>query len=154
MDFRIQGLPAEHFTHLFSMSDEELARHLAVRRVADDRPFFPCRVSLTNAQEGQEIVLVNYEYHQVDSPYRASYAIYVRAGEHRFDEQNQVPDQLRKATLSLRAFDKRGMLVDCALTDGAELEPLIERLLAKQRTAYIHAHFAQAGCYAAHIERA
>ncbi len=27
MSFRIKGLPAEHFSHLFAMTDEELAKH-------------------------------------------------------------------------------------------------------------------------------
>jgi len=36
MSFRIQGLPAESFTHLFTMSDSELAAAGAVRRVADN----------------------------------------------------------------------------------------------------------------------
>jgi hypothetical protein len=35
MHFRIQGLPAEKFSHLFTLSDEELARAGAVRRTAD-----------------------------------------------------------------------------------------------------------------------
>ena len=44
MRFRIKGLPAETFAHLFTLSDEELAKHGAVRRIADDRrPGYPCR---------------------------------------------------------------------------------------------------------------
>jgi hypothetical protein len=31
MSFRIKGLPAEHFSHLFRLPDEELAEHHAVR---------------------------------------------------------------------------------------------------------------------------
>ena len=36
MSFRIKGLPAEHFQHLFALSDEELAKQGAVRRIADE----------------------------------------------------------------------------------------------------------------------
>jgi hypothetical protein len=35
MHFRITGLPAEHFAHLFDLSNDELASHGAVRRIAD-----------------------------------------------------------------------------------------------------------------------
>ena len=35
MNFRITGLPAEHFAHLFDLSDGELASQGAVRRIAD-----------------------------------------------------------------------------------------------------------------------
>ena len=49
MTFRITGLPAEDFTHLFALTDAELATQGAVRRVADHRePGFPCRVSLAD----------------------------------------------------------------------------------------------------------
>jgi len=40
------------------------------------------------------------------------------------------------------------------VTEGAALAPLIERLLANDAAAYLHAHFAKRGCYAARIERA
>jgi hypothetical protein len=50
MSFRITGLPAERFSHLFALSDADLAAHGAVRRIADARtPGYPCRVSLTDS---------------------------------------------------------------------------------------------------------
>ena len=46
MSFRITGLPAERFAHLFTLSDPELAAQGAVRRTADGRmPGYPCRQS-------------------------------------------------------------------------------------------------------------
>jgi len=61
MSFRISGLPAEDFAHMFSLSDEELATQGAVRRIADGRtPGYPCRISLTDSQAGNELLLVNY----------------------------------------------------------------------------------------------
>ena len=35
MNFRIRGLEARQFDHLFTLSDAELAEHGAVRRIAD-----------------------------------------------------------------------------------------------------------------------
>jgi hypothetical protein len=37
---------------------------------------------------------------------------------------------------------------------GGDLEPTVERLLANPEAAYIHAHYAKRGCYAARIDRA
>ena len=55
MSFRIIGLPAERFTYLFALSDDELAAQGAVRRTADDRnPGYPCRVSLTDSKPGDD----------------------------------------------------------------------------------------------------
>ena len=98
MSFRITGLPSEQFTHLFALSDEELALQGAVRRIADSRtPGYPCRVSLTDSREGDELLLVNYEHHPVHSPYRMRFAIYVRKGEETYDAVDQVPEQLPHA---------------------------------------------------------
>lgn len=152
MSFRIQGLPAENFAHLFAMSDERLAAEGAVRRVADSGN--PCRVSLTDATPGEEVILVNYEHHSVDSPYRMRFAIFVRAGETTFDRIDAVPDQLRSRFLAVRAFDGEGMMIAFDLTKGTALEPVIERLLADERAVYLHIHFAAPGCYAAKVVRA
>jgi Protein of unknown function (DUF1203) len=152
MDFRIVGLPAENFTHLFSLSDRELATAGGVRRIADHPS--PCRVSLTDAEPGEEVVLVNYEHHPVDSPYRMRFAIFVRQGDETYDKVNEIPEQLRKRVLAVRSFDDNGMMVAHRLVDGREVEPVIEQLLTPSNVAYLHIHFAAPGCYAAKVERA
>jgi hypothetical protein len=154
MKLRIMGLPAEQFAGLFSLSDPELAARGAVRQIADAKPGYPCRVSLTDAEPGQEVILVHFEHHAVDSPFRASHAVYVRAGETTYDAIDQIPEQLRLRLLSVRAFDAAGMLIGADVVDGKELEGVVDRLLGDPRAAYLHVHYARPGCYAARIERA
>ena len=155
MSFRITGLPAERFAHLFALSDAALAEHGAVRRIADARnPGYPCRISLTDSQPGDELLLVNHEHHPVDSPYRMRFAIYVRKGEETYDAVNEVPDQLQLRQLAVRAFDANAMMVGWELIDGRELKAAIERLFAEPRAAYLHVHYAAPGCYAARVDRA
>jgi hypothetical protein len=155
MGFRITGLPAEPFAELFDLPDDALAARGAVRRIADDRrPGFPCRVSLTDARPGDELILVNHEHHAVDSPYRMRFAVYVRRGETRFDAVDTVPEQLRIRSLAVRAFDATAMMVGWELTEGTALETAVERLFADPRAAYLHVHYAAPGCYAARIVRA
>ena len=155
MSFRIKGLPAEQFQPLFALADSELAAHGAVRRIADGRrPGYPCRVSLTDATPGDELMLVNYEHHPVESPYRMRFAIYVRKGEETYDALDVVPEQLRIRTLAVRSFDAAGMMLGCELIDGTALEVAIERQFSAPDAAYLHVHFAAPGCYAARVERA
>jgi hypothetical protein len=155
MSFRITGLPAEDFAHLFALSDAALQAQGAVRCIADDhRPGSPCRISLTDAEPGDELLLVNYEHHPVASPYRMRFAIFVRRGEERFDAIDTVPEQLRCRMLAVRAFDADAMMVGRELVDGRELEAAIERLFADPHAAYLHIHFAAPGCYAARVDRA
>ena len=155
MTFRVTGLPAEDFAHLFALSDEELAARGAVRRRADARtPGYPCRVSLTDSRPGDELLLVNYEHHPVSSPYGMRFAVYVRKGEETYDAIDEVPEQLRIRTLAVRAFDADAMMVGWELIDGHQLEAAVERLFADPRADYLHVHYAAPGCYAARIGRA
>lgn len=155
MSFRITGLPAAEFAPLFSMSDAELAARGAVRQIADDRrPGYPCRVSLTDSQAGDELILANYEHHPVASPYRMRFAVYVRRGEETFDAIDEVPEQLRCRMLAVRGFDANAMMIGWELADGRELEAAIERRFADPKADYLHIHFAAPGCYAARVDRA
>jgi len=155
MHFRIRGLAAEQFAPLFLLSDAELKEQGAVRRIAEARePGYPCRVSLTDSRPGDELILTNYEHHAVASPYRMRFAIFVRRGEQTYDAVDAVPEQLRKRALAVRAFDADAMMVGYEIVEGGQLESAIERRFADPRAAYLHAHFAAPGCYAARIERA
>lgn len=155
MSFRITGLPAADFQHLFTLSDEELARRNAVRRIADDRrPGYPCRVSLNDSKPGDELILVNYEHLAVASPYRMRFAVYVRKDDETYDRTDEVPEQLRRRMLAVRSFDAKGMMLGAHLTDGRELESAIDKLFSESRAEYLHVHFAAPGCYAARVDRA
>jgi hypothetical protein len=152
MNFRIVGLPADEFAHLFALSDADLAAAGGVRRTANGG--HPCRVSLTDSQPGDELLLINYEHHSVASPYRMRFAIFVREGDQTYDKVNEVPEQLRKRMLAVRSFDSKGMMVDHRLVDGQKVEPVIETLLTPPDVDYLHIHFASPGCYAAKVVRA
>ena len=56
--------------------------------------------------------------------------------------------------LSLRAFDTEHLMLDAELVDGEAIETPIARFFADPRVAYVRAHFAKRGRYAARIERA
>jgi hypothetical protein len=154
MHFRIRGLPAEHFEPLFSMSDTELNARRARRCTAPPGTSYPCRISLTDARPGDEVLLTYYEHHVVGSPYYAGFAVYVRPGEQQFDRADCVPQQLRSRLLALRAYDDSAMMLTSDLTDGRNLEQAIKQLFGDPRATYLHAFYAKPGCYAASIERA
>ena len=75
MTFQIRALDHHRFAKLFALSDSELAANMAVRQIATTKPGFPCRVSLADAEVGEELILVNYEHQPSASPYRAAHAV-------------------------------------------------------------------------------
>ena len=153
MTFRISGLPAEPFAELFTLSDEALSERRAMRVVANREHGYPCRISLTDAEPGQSLILLNYEHQPANSPFHSNYAIYIREGEEQYDRINDVPDLLRRRLLSVRGFDDQGMLRDADVTQGTALESVIDRLFNDDKIAYLHIHIAKPGCYAARVDR-
>ena len=154
MPFRIRGLAPEPFAALHALPDDRLAACRARRMVVDRPHAFPCRISLTDATPGQTVILTHFEHHAVDSPFRASHAIYVRADEQRYDAIDAVPDMLRRRLLSVRGFDVYGMLCDAAVVEGTRLEEAIRRMFSIDAVTYLHLHIAAPGCFAARVERA
>jgi len=152
MSFRITGLSAQPFEHLFGLSEAELAAHGALRFHGEG---LPDRVELRDTIGDETVLLLNHEHQPADTPFRSRHAIFVReqAGSP-FDAVDTVPEALRSRLLSLRAFDAAGLMVDADVVDGTAVEGLIERLLAQPKVAYVHAHFARRGCYAALIRSA
>ncbi len=152
--FVISGLDPAPFTPLYGLADEALAERGVVRMTVDEKPGFPCRVTLEDVQVGETVLLLNHEHLPVDSPYRQCHAIFVRdgaTGAARFEDE--VPEQLAIRTLSLRAYDGAGMMTDADLVEGRDLASLIDRFFADPSVAYLHAHNARRGCFAARIDR-
>ncbi len=155
MSFTISGLPVEDFRPLFTLDTEALAARGIIRRVATAKPGFPCRIGLRDAELGETVLLLNHQHQPADTPYRSSYAIYVsEAAVETWADRDTIPSAMRGRPIALRAFDDAGMMIDAEIVEGAEAQPLVERFLANPRAAYLHAHNARRGCYAARIDRA
>jgi hypothetical protein len=155
MAFSISGLPVEPFKPFFGLPEEELAKHQIVRVTADAPVGYPCRVLLEDAKPGDTLLLLSHEYQSAETPYRGRHAIFVneaaRAPRSFVDE---IPPVLsvRKA-VSLRGFDADGMMTDAEVVGGSDVEAAVVRMFANPAVAYLHAHNAARGCFAARIDR-
>jgi hypothetical protein len=152
MAYRIEGLAPEQFEGLFEMSDAALAERNARRAVAEG-PGYPCRITLEEAEPGEELVLVNHVSNDVDTPFRASHAIYVRRADTAGAFTDEVPAIFQTRTLGLRAFDAGGMLQGALLALPGEADAKIRALFERDEVASIHAHNAALGCFLARVER-
>jgi Protein of unknown function (DUF1203) len=155
MTFRIKPLDPEPFRHLFGLPDDELARQGVRRVVADEKPGFPCRVSLEDAPLGASMLLLNHEYMALPSPYRARHAIYIREGAEPVEpEPDEIPDVIADRLIAVRAYDNGGWMLDAEIDEGTRIAPIIERMFGSPDTAFIQLHNARRGCFAANVERA
>ena len=153
MAYSIRGLSPESFAPLFALDDAALAAINARRVTATADRGFPCRVSLDDAKAGEELILLHHISHNVATPYRSAYAIYVRPGVPPATYRDQTPPVFEGRPLALRAFDAAGMLRTARLAGPGEADAAIRDLFADGDIAYIDAHNAAHGCFAARIER-
>jgi hypothetical protein len=153
MAFLIHGLEPSLFTRTFTLSDAELVAIGARRRVADAAPGYPCRVSLADADVGDELVLVHFEHHATSSPYRSAGPIYVRRTATEKVVLDRVPDVLARRLISVRGYDADGMMQAADVVDGRELASRLEAMIGRREIAYLHVHYAKPGCFAARVER-
>lgn len=153
MTYLIHGLCPDRFAPLFAMDDADLAARNARRITATADRGFPCRISLEDARMGEELILLHHVSHDVATPYRSAYAIYVRPGVTAASYRDELPPVFEGRSLALRAFDKGGMLQTARLVGPGEVDGAIGDLFADATTHYIDAHNAAYGCFAARIER-
>jgi len=152
--FQIVGLSPTPFEPLFALSSDELSTR-GMRRVrASAGAGYPCRVSLADADAGDELLLLPYEHQAANSPYRASGPIYVKVGaRQRTMAVGAIPESVRRRQISLRAYDADDMIVAAEVCAGESVGAEIERLLADPAVRYLHLHNAKRGCYSCLVRR-
>ena len=154
MTYCITGLSPEPFAPLFALDDAELAGRNAARVTAAADRGFPCRVSLEDARAGEQLILLHHTSHDVATPYRSAYAIYVRESAASAAEYiDELPPVFEGRPLGLRGFSADGLLKDAKLALPGQAEMAIRDLFADTQIAYIHAHNAAHGCFAARVDR-
>jgi Protein of unknown function (DUF1203) len=152
--FQLVGLPMNRFAHLFALSDADLATHHARRVVATTSPGFPCRVSLEDAQIGDELLLLPFEHQACNSPYKASGPIFVRksAAQARF-APDVIPPYVHTRLISVRAYDAAHSMIQAEVCSGDDTRSAIESMFNHDAAAYIHLHNAKRGCFSCAIQR-
>lgn len=152
--FCIVAADFERFAPLFELDDAALEELGARRMTVTEKPGFPCRASLVDADIGETVLLLPYVHHDTCSPYRASGPIFVREGARTAQPgPGEVPLMLRHRLLSLRAYDGDGTMINAEVVRGTEVEEAIGRLFADARAKYLHVHNAGPGCFNCRVER-
>ncbi len=154
MPFRFTGLDANQFTPLFDLSDDDLAARGMKRVTADEKPGYPCRVSLEDAEPGEVLILLPFEHQPADSPYRASGPIFVRQEARRAAEfRDGLPPVVNGRLMSVRAYDGSDLMVDADVVPGSDVPAVLERLFARDDVSYVHLHNAKRGCFSCRVDR-
>lgn len=154
MNFICKGLDDSQFEHLYGLNDTKLKEKGVVTYIADSNPGFPCRVTLKDVHPGERLLLLNYIHLNVDSPYRASHAIFIKDGGSTENcAINEVPETVANRPVSIRGYDNQHMMIEANAVEGLESKKCIQIMLNNNNVAYIQIHTAKRGCFLTNVER-
>jgi len=154
MNFKIIALNNQEFEPFFELSDVELEKQGIKRMIVDEKPGYPCRVSLEDAEIGEEVILLPYEFHKTNSPYQSRGPIFVRKGiVTKQLENNEIPVMLNHRLLSFRGYDKDGLIKEATTEKGENTKRVIEQIFENSEIEYIHIHNSSPGCYNCEVRR-
>lgn len=155
MSFRIHPMPLAPFRPLFALDDAALLEIGARRMVADAPHAAPCRVSLTDAEPGERLILLNHRHLDAPaSPYRSEGPIFVReAAVEAAPAPGEVPDMLGRRLLSARAYDVEWTMTDADVVEGRDLAGRLKAWFADPAVSTVHLHTARRGCFMAAVSR-
>lgn len=154
-NFQLVALDATQFTPLFEKNDKDLEALGARRMTVNEKPGTPCRVSLVDAEIGEEVILIPHTHHATTSPYQASGPIFVRKSVATANLGiNEIPLMLHHRLLSLRGYDTNAMMIEADVVEGRVLADSISHIFKNASVAYIHIHNARPGCYNCLVKRA
>ena len=154
-NFQIKSLEASEFSNLFELDQSGLQKIGAIKMTVDKKPGFPCRVSLEDAEIGEEVMLLPYQHHKTQAPYQSTGPVFVRKNaETARLSINEIPKMLQHRLLSLRAYDRNGMMKESSVAEGHALKDALEKIFTNPDISYIHIHNAKAGCYNCEVVKA
>ena len=153
-NFQMVALQEKEFNNLFLMDEEELKSIGVIKLIANVKPGYPCRVSLKDAEVGEEVILLNYPHHRVNSPYKANGPIFIRKGATTAKlDVNEIPHMLHNRYLSVRGYNADSMIVEARVTEGVNLRENIDEIFDNNEVEYIHILNAKPGCYNCLVNR-
>jgi len=154
MKYRISGLKADPFIHLFGQDEGYLKQHGVIRKKVDSHPGYPDRISLRDIPAGETALLINHLYQPAQTPYFGSHAIYLWEN---WTQQgiytDEIPAVMTHRLLSLRGFDGHDYLTQADICEGSAADEMIMRFFANPAVCYIQVHNAKQGCYSCLVER-
>ncbi len=147
INFKISSI-ANTYNQLFELTSEELAEKNMVKMLVNANPGFPCRVSLEDAEIGEEVLLLPFEYHKTTSPYKASGPVFIRKNAVKADlAVNEIPKMLFQRQQTLRVYDTNGMMIAAKSPSTDAVRKEIETLFKNPKASYIQIHNTNPGCY-------
>ncbi|HEX2835031.1 MAG TPA: DUF1203 domain-containing protein [Thermoanaerobaculia bacterium] len=156
MNVTVAALPAAFLDRVRNEGIDDLGQ--PVKRVIAEGGE-PCRDVLRRAKPGEELILASFSPFSRVGPYREFGPVFVLAQPSAEEvARNAFPEtggeRYLREQFVIRAYSPNEEIVDAAMTTSAKANETVERLLAREDTAFLHVRFPTYGCFALRVDRA
>ena len=154
-DIRIVPLDTERARALRTRRVDDFGNALSVRRTTDDG--YPCRHCLRDIDGGHDLLLLAYSPFPAPGPYSEVGPIFICADDcPAYRETGRLPHIVTDRLVTVRAYDGADEIIygTADVVEGAQAQGLVDRLLARPDTAYVHIRTARNGCFLCEVRRA
>jgi Protein of unknown function (DUF1203) len=154
-DFRCRPIESETVERFRRTGRDDRDNPLRVRSPGPDSRC-PCRNCLRYAENSERVLLGSYNLPRPQGVYWTPSPIFVHADPcEAYDSINQIPEIVRGALVSVRAYDAEDQcLYELGhVGDGTEVDEPLQRALTDRRTAFVNIHTAKPGCLLCWVER-
>ena len=115
----------------------------------------PCRSCLRLTPAGTRLILFAHRPFTTGGPYAETGPVFVHAEPCTpYTRQSAFPDDFRRRSLTVRAYDAGGAIVEGYVVDGHLAESALQQLFADDRVAFAHVRSPGWGCWDFAVERA
>lgn len=155
INFKFYSLDKKQFDEFFEMSKNELDKLNIRKIIVEEKPGYPCRVSLQDAEIGEEVLLMSYNHIINKSLFDSKGPIFIRKNaQNKEFKVNEIPLMFNHRILSLRGYDIDYMMIYAATIKGSVLKETINTAFENEKVNFIHIHNSSPGCYNCLVKRA
>jgi hypothetical protein len=123
--------------------------------VADAKPGYPCRLSLEDAEVGEELYLFSHSPFPMANPYRETGPVYVRKNAAPASlAVNEIPEIALARSIIVRAYSAAGTMVSASPAASDEIVATIRALFQDKAVEFVHLRAAVTGCFLCEARRA
>jgi hypothetical protein len=123
--------------------------------IADANPGYPCRLSLLDAQEGEELYLFSHSPFSAANAYRETGPVFIRKNAIPADLKiNELPEVALARSVVVRAYDGAGSMLAARPVESGEVATTIREFFSDKAVENVHLRAIASGCFLCSARRA
>ena len=123
--------------------------------IADSKPGYPCRLSLEDAEVGEELYLFSHAPFAAANAYRETGPVFIRKNAIPASlAVNELPDIALARSIVVRAYSAAGTMISATQAETREIANTIRLAFRDETVEFVHLRAVVTGCFLCEARRA